>query len=100
MLLDFLESKECTSLLQYLVKHKGNGNNLFTEECITKELNHAFFSSNVHYEWNVALDRFMMHSDIKLFLMGIGCFSFDDLNEKEKKACFHHYGGTLDALPD
>jgi hypothetical protein len=32
--------------------------------------------------------------------MGIGCFSFDDLNEKEKKACFHHYGGTLDALPD
>ena len=81
-MLDFLESKERTSLLQYLIKNKGNGKHLFAEECITKELNYAFISSNVPYEWNVTVDRFMMNSDIKLFLLGIGCFSFDNLNEK------------------
>lgn len=83
-----------------MVKHKGNGNRLFTEECITEELNHAFLSSNVRHEWNVALDIFMMNSDIKLILMGIGCFTFDELNKKEKRVCFHHNGSTLDALPD
>ena len=36
----------------------------------------------------------MMNSDIKLFLMGLGYTSFDDLNEKELRACFE-YAGTL-----
>ena len=35
----------------------------------------------------------MMNSDIKLFLMGLGYTSFDDLNEKEVRACFE-YAGT------
>ena len=36
----------------------------------------------------------MMNSDIKLFLMGIGHTSFNDLNEKELHASFE-YAGTL-----
>ena len=37
----------------------------------------------------------MMNSDIKLFLMGLGHTSFDDLTvtEKELRACFE-YAGT------
>jgi hypothetical protein len=36
----------------------------------------------------------MMNSDIKMFLMKIGYTSFDNLNEKELRACFE-YVGTL-----
>ena len=35
----------------------------------------------------------MMNSDSKLFLMGLGHTLFDDLNEKELRACFE-YAGT------
>ncbi len=35
----------------------------------------------------------MINSDIKLFLMGLGYTSFDDLNKKELRACFE-YAGT------
>jgi hypothetical protein len=65
------------------VKHKGNGNHFFTEECITKETSYAFFSSNVHYERKVALRRFMMNLDIKLFLVGLVFPSLLILTKKE-----------------
>lgn len=57
MLLDFLKSNECTSLLEYLVKFKVNGNHLFIKEWITEELNHAFYLSKMQYEWSISLDR-------------------------------------------
>jgi len=42
----------------------------------------------------------MMNLDIELFHMDIGYSSFTSLNIKGKEASFHHYGGTLDDLPD
>jgi hypothetical protein len=93
MLLDFLETKSSENFLNFLVKSKGSGNRVFAEECITEELNHALYTTPFQYNWNVALDKFMMNSDIKLFLMGLGYTSFDDLNEKEIRACFE-YAGT------
>jgi hypothetical protein len=93
MLLDFLETKSLENFLNFLVKSKGSGNRVFAEECITEELNHALYTTPFQYNWNVALDKFMMNSDIKLFLMGLGYTSFDDLNEKELRACFE-YAGT------
>ena len=93
MLLDFLETKSSENFLNFLVKSKGSGNRVFAEECITEELNHALYTTPIQYNWNVALDKFMMNSDIKLFLMGLGYTSFDDLNEKELRACFE-YAGT------
>ena len=89
MLLDFLETKSSEDFLNFLVKSKGSGNHVFAEECITEELNHAFYTTPIQYNWNVVLDKFMMNSDIKLFHM-----LFDDLNEKELHACFE-YAGTL-----
>jgi hypothetical protein len=93
MLLDFLETKSSENFLNFLVKSKGSGNRVFAEECITEELNHALYTTPFQYNWNVALDMFMMNSDIKLFLMGLGYTSFDDLNDKELRACFE-YAGT------
>jgi len=40
----------------------------------------------------VPLDRFMMNADIKLFLMGLGYTTFDELNIKEVCMCFEHAG--------
>ena len=37
-------------------------------------------------------DKFMINSDIKLFLMGLGHTTFDDLNEKELRAWFEYSG--------
>jgi hypothetical protein len=50
----------------------------FAEECITEELNNAFHTTPIQYSWNISLDKYMMNSDIKLFLMGIGYTSFDN----------------------
>ena len=93
MLLDFLETKSSENFLTFLVKSKGSGNCDFVEECITEELNHAFYTTPILYNWNFVLDKFMMNSDIKLFLMGLGHTLFDDLYEKELRACFE-YAGT------
>jgi hypothetical protein len=68
------------NFLNFLLKSKGSGNRIFAEECITEELNNAFYTTPIQYSWNVSLEKFMMNSDIKLFLMGIGHTSFDDLN--------------------
>jgi hypothetical protein len=54
-------------------------------------LNNAFFTTPIQYNW--PLDRFMMNADIKLFLMGLGYTTFDELNAKEVCACFE-YAGT------
>jgi hypothetical protein len=72
MLLDILETKSLENFLNFLVKSKGSGNRVYTEECITEELNHAFHTIPIQNNWIVALDKFMMNSDIKLFLMGLG----------------------------
>ena len=92
MLLDFLDTKSHKNFSNFLVKSKGSGNNVFAEECITEELINAFYTTPIQYNWNVSLDKFMMNSDFKLFLMGIGHASFDDLNEKELRACFEYAG--------
>jgi hypothetical protein len=89
MLLDFLEMKSHENFLNFLPKSKFSGNRMISEECITEELNNALHTT----PWNISLDKFMMNSDIKLFLMGIGYTSFDNLNEKELCACFE-YAGT------
>ena len=49
---------------------------------------------SIQFNWNASLDRFMMNTDFKLFLMGMGYATFDDLNDKELHACFE-YAGTL-----
>ena len=64
----------------------------FGKECIAEELNNAFYTTPIQYNWNVSLDKFMMNLDIKLFLMGIGHTTFDDLNEKELHAWFEYSG--------
>ena len=71
----------------------------FAELCITEELNNAFYSTPIQYSWNVSLDKFMMNSDIKLFLMGIGHTSFDNLNKKELHACFEYAGMSRYIVP-
>ena len=88
MLLDFFETNQQDNFLSYLVKNKGNGNRVFSEECITEELTNAFFMTPIQYNWKVSLDKFMMNADIKLFLMELGYTTSDDLNEKEVCACF------------
>jgi hypothetical protein len=72
------------------VKSKGNGNRVFLEECISEELNNAFFMTPIQNNWNVPLDRFMLNADIKLFLMGLGYTTFDELNAKELCTCFEY----------
>ena len=57
-----------------------------------EELNNAFFTTPIQCNCNVPLDRFMMNADIKLFLMGLGYTSFDELNVKEVRACFEYAG--------
>ena len=44
MLLYFFETKQQENFLTFLVKSKGNGNRVFSEECITEELNIAFYT--------------------------------------------------------
>ena len=88
--LDTLETKQQDSFLSNLVKSNENGNCAFSEECITtEELNNAFFMTQIQYNCIVSLDKFMMNADIKLFLIGLGCTRFDNLNEKEVQ-----YAGT------
>jgi hypothetical protein len=91
-LLDFFETKSLENFLNFLEKSKGSGNHAFVEECMMEELNHAFYKTPIQYNWNFALDKFMMNSDIKMFSMGLGHASFDDLNEKELRACFKYAG--------
>jgi hypothetical protein len=67
MLLDFLETKSLENFLNFLVMSKGSGNRVFAEECITEELNHALYTIPFQYNWNIALDKFMMNSDISCF---------------------------------
>jgi hypothetical protein len=62
----------------------------FSEECISEELNNAFFMTPIWYNWNGPLDRFMMNADIKLFLMGLSYTMFDELNNMEVRACFEY----------
>ena len=49
MSLDFLETKSSENFLKFLVKSKGNENRVFVEECITEELNHAFYTTPIQY---------------------------------------------------
>ncbi len=95
MLLDFLEAKQQTKFLSFLLQSKGKGNRTFTEESITEELNNAFFTLPIDYSYDVSLDKFMMDSDIKLLLMLIGYSSFEELTKEELCACFE-YVGTKD----
>ena len=97
-MLDFL-TKSHKNFLNFLLKSKGSGNRIFVEECITEESNNAFHSTPIQYSWNISLDKFVMHSDIKLFLMGIGYMSFDNLNEKELHACFEYAGTSGNKVP-
>ena len=55
-------------------------------------MNNAFYTIPIQYNWNVSLNRFMMNADIKLFLMGLGHKTFDDLNDKELWTCFEYAG--------
>ena len=87
------------NFLNFLVKSKGSGNRIYAEECITKELNNALNITPIQYCWNVSLDKFMMNLDIKLFLMGIGHTSFNDLSEKEWRACFECAGKSGYKVP-
>ena len=48
--------------------------------------------TSMQYNWNVSLDRFMMNADIKLFLMGLGYTTFDEINIKEVCMCFKYAG--------
>ncbi len=85
--------------MNFLVKSKGSGNHVFAEECITEELNHALYTTPIQYNWSIALDKFMMNSDIKLFSMGLGHTLFDDLTEKELGACFEYVGTSGYKVP-
>ena len=67
MLLDFLKMKQQEICLSFLVKSKGNGNHIFSEECTTEEFNNAFYTMPIQQNQNVSLDRLMMNVDIKLF---------------------------------
>lgn len=71
MLLDFFETKQQEDFLSFLIKSKENGNQVFLEECITKELNAAFYTTHFQNKWNVLLDRFMINAAIKLFFISI-----------------------------
>ena len=83
MLLDILEMKQEKHFLTFLFKSKGNGNHVFSEKCITEELNGVFYTMPIQYiNWTVSLDRFMMNADIKLILMGLGYTTFDDLSDR------------------
>lgn len=92
MLLDFFETKQRDNFLSYLMKSKGNGNQVFLEECISEESNKPFFTTPNQYNRNVPLDRFMMNADLKLFLMGLCYTTFDELNTKEVRSCFEYAG--------
>ena len=63
---------------------------VFWEECILEVLNNVFFMILIQYNWNVPLDRFMMNADIKLFLMGLGYITFDELNANQLRTCFEY----------
>ena len=85
----FLETKQQDNFLSYLVKSKGNGNRVFSEERISVEINNAIFTTTpIQYNWSMLLDRFMMNTDIKLFLMLLGCMTFGEVNAKEVCAYF------------
>ena len=56
-------------------------------------MNNALYTTPIQYNGNVSLDKFMMNSEIKLFLMGLGHTTFDDRNDKEQHTCFE-YAGT------
>ena len=60
----------------------------FLQEYASEELYNAFFMTPIQYNWNVPLDRFMI--DIKLFLVGLGYTTFDELNAKELHTCFEY----------
>ena len=87
------------NFLNFLMKSEGSGNHIFAEECIIKELNNAFYTTPIQQSWNVSLDKFMMNSNIKLFLMGISHMSFNDLNENELHACFEYAGTSRYKVP-
>jgi hypothetical protein len=99
MLLDFLEAKQQSKFLNFLLQSKGKGNRTFTEECITEELNNAFFTLPIQYNYEVALDKFMMDADIKLFLMSHGYKSFEELTDEEVQACFEYAGKKNYVVP-
>jgi hypothetical protein len=45
--------------------------------------------TQIQYNCIVSLDKFMMNADIKLFMMGLGYTTFDELNAKEVRACLN-----------
>ena len=78
---------------------KGKGDENAAAKFLTEEI-YAHYKDGPEYEYDVPLNRFMVDYDIKEFLVNhVGITSWDDLNNDQKKACYHGYPNPNVKLP-
>ena len=85
-------------LYGYLLKNKGDGDETKAIQTMNEEL-HNHWKGGIEFEHDVPLDKFLVDYDIKQFLQKYaGINSWDDLDEKGKRACYRDYPRR--SLPD
>ena len=78
-------------LYNWCVRVKGGKDPVVAARVMTKEID-EHFSGGPAFNYDVALDKYMVEWDIKQFLNDhVGINSWDDLNEDGRKACFRDY---------
>ncbi|MDB4430327.1 hypothetical protein N9140_00035 [bacterium] len=84
-------AKPGSGLYGHLVQRYGDGNSDTAAKHMTAEIN-KYWKRDITYVYDCHLDKYMVNYDIKKWAQyNLGATSWDDLDDRCKKACFKSY---------
>lgn len=92
LFMEYLKMYGQQTLLDWLIKSMGNGDEKATAERIATEMDTYLGRGMLTYEWNSTLDRMWPNFEIKQFLVDhVGVKGWEDMGAEEKKKVFRAY---------